>query len=364
MPNRDETWKNIFGVADFCLTLPEMKTLKITTFITIILAVLTLTSCGKKKHFVIQGQLEGLGAQMVTLTYFADEGLKRETVSAEAGKFVFRGESNEPTLCLIEANGRELISIVAQNGDKIQLSGDFVTPYSIKAKGNGTSRQISDFLAANSELFLSGNAEAINRKIGEFVTKNRNSIASVALMTSYFRTPGFEVLADSLLRVISPDVRTAPIMQNFGPVLATQLTKHTAREVLPMSIYLRTDTVISFSPSGSSYTLLAFVGDNKTMRDSVIPHLRKLNEMPKRRMQVLEISTAKDSALWKRSTAADSAGWHQMWSPGTIAGVELHNLAVPRIPFFIISDSVGAQVLRTSSVKAAVAELNKRLPNK
>lgn len=341
-----------------------MKTIRITALISILLALLSLTSCGKKKYFAIQGQIEGLGSQIVTLTYFAYEGLKRETASAEGGKFTFRGESAEPTLCLIESNGRELISVVAQNGDKIKLSGDFATPYSIKAKGNGASRQISNFLTSNAETLLSGNAEAINRKIAEFVSNNRNNIASVALMTSYFRTPGFEVLADSLLQIINPNVRTAPIMQNFGPVLATQLTKHSAREIVPMSIYLRTDTVISFSPSGSSYTFMAFLGDNKAMRDSVIPHLRKLNEMPKRRMQVLEISTAKDSALWKRSTAADSAGWHQMWSPGTIANVELHNLSVPRIPFFIISDSVGTQVLRTSSVKAAIAEINKRLPNK
>lgn len=338
--------------------------MNISRFITLVVALLALTSCGKKKYFTVQGELENLGAQMVVMTYYADGGVKRESVSATDGKFALRGESVEPTLCVIEVGGMQIANVVAQNGEKILMKGDVADPYNMAISGNGTVKEMSRFVKENAEVLAGRNADEINRRLAQFVGKHSSEVSSVALMVSYFRTPGYEVMADSLLSLINPEVRSASVMQNFGAVLATQLTKHAAREVVPMSLYIRKDSVVSFSPSGSSYSVMAFLGDSKPMRDSVTPMLRELNDMPSRRMQVVELSTSSDSAAWKRSTAADSAEWHQAWTPGTVANVELHKLAVPRIPFFIVVDSLGTQVLRSSSVKAVRAEINRVLPSK
>ncbi len=328
----------------------------------LVVALMVLTSCGKKKYFVVEGELENLGAQIVMMTYYADGGIKRESVSAVDGKFTIKGESVEPTLCLIEVSGVQIANVVAQNGEKIMMKGDVSDPYNLKLSGNGTTKDINAFVRENADVLVAGNAREVNGRLAEFVGKHRNEMSSVALMVSYFNTPGYEVMADSLLSIIKPEVRTASLMQNFGAVLATQLTKHAAREVVPMSLYLRKDTIISYSPSGSSYSIMAFLGDSKPMRDSVTPMLRDMSKMPSRRLQVVEVSMAADSVAWKRSTATDSAEWHQAWAPGTVAGVELHKLSVPRIPFFILVDSAGTQVLRSSSVKAVRSEIKRVLP--
>lgn len=338
--------------------------MKINKIIAVVVALMVLTSCGKKKYFVVQGELANLDNGTVVMTYYADGGLKRVSVGAEEGKFVLRGESAEPTLCVMEMGDVHLANVVAQNGEKIELKGDAFDPYNLKVSGNGTSKQISKFVSENAEALVAGNGAEINRLLAEYVANHRSDRASVALLVSYFQTPGYEALADSLVTLIAPEVRTAALMQNFGAVLATQLTKHTAREVGPMSFYERKDTVISYSPTASSYTVFAFLGEGKLMRDSVTPMLREMNELPARKMQVVEISMATDSASWKRATAADSAKWHQVWAPATAAKVEMHNLAVPRVPFFILADSAGMQVLRSSSVKAVRAEIDRRLPIK
>ena len=68
------------------------------SIVIISIAALFLVSCGKKDHFTVQGRIDGLGTATVSLTYFADGGLKRITAVSENDKFGLRGEaSTAPT---------------------------------------------------------------------------------------------------------------------------------------------------------------------------------------------------------------------------------------------------------------------------
>lgn len=329
---------------------------RLSSSLTIILILATLSSCSKSKHFEITGALEELGMQQVSITYFADGGFKHTKAPATDGHFALRGESVAPTLCIVEVEGSgEIATLIVQNGDKIKLSGSLNNPLAIEVKGNSASSKIAKWTADNATTITGAHPDAINEAVAKFVGDNRSDIAATALMVTRFYTPGHEQLADSLFSLIKPEARTAEIVQNFGVVLGSQLTRHAAGEVRPMLLHLLNDSTFSFNPIVSSYSLLAFIGDQRAQRDTIIPRLRTLRaDFPRRRLQLIEISNAPDSTIWKETSRPDSASWQQAWAPGTIASQELRRLAVPRIPFFIVSDSSGVQIYRGSSARQAI----------
>lgn len=338
----------------------EMK--HIYTLIAAIFA-LALSSCSKSDHFSIGGTIDGVGMQSVTLTYYADGGLKRVTQAAVDGKFAMKGHSATPTLCLLElSDGTELATMVVSDGDKMKIKASLESPLATEVKGNGTSSKIARWIADNAEKIASGNAADINSAIAEFVGDNKSDLAATALMVTRFQTPGYETMADSLLTLISVDARPAAVVQNFSAVLASQLNQRSSVEVKPMSMYARNDSTFYFNPSRHSLSFLAFMSPAYAGRDSITPHLRNLEKRyPSRRLEIIEISTAADSALWKQSTAPDSATWTQAWAPGSIAANAIQKLAIPRNPYFIVADSVGVQLYRGSSISEAEKLITTRL---
>lgn len=321
---------------------------------------MVMVGCSKNKQFAVSGTIDGLGNQIVSLTYYTDGGMKRESAAAVESKFVLHGVSDEPTLCIVETgSGIELATLVVSNGDKITLEGSVQQPWAVKVKGNSPSAKIAEWVTKNAAAIGRGDAAAINASIADYVKRNASDVSATALLVTQFRTEGYEGLADSLLTVIKPEARTAPILMGFNSVLATQLTKHEAGEVRPMSLYLRTDTTEFFNPSSHTLSLLAFRSERSTANDSVVTLLRELSKKyPARRVEIIDISSARDSASWKRATARDSASWNQVWTPGSVASQNLGRLNVPRLPYFVVADSTGQQVLRTSSVSRARRFIN------
>ena len=71
-----------------------------------------------------------------------------------------------------------------------------------------------------------------------------------------------------------------------------------------------------------------------------------------------------DTPAWRRITRPDSAGWIQAWLPGGTASRGIDSLAVPSLPYFIVADSTGSQLLRTPSAAAARSFIDKRMARK
>ena len=325
-------------------------------------AVLTLAGCSKKKAFMIQGEIEGIGTQLVNATYYSQGGLKRVTVVAAENKFALKGEAPRPTLVTLTlADGTRLGTLVAENGDKLKLKGDIAEPYAIEVEGNGDSEKIARWVKENAGLLESRNAAAINRSLTEWVGKNRSSKAATALMVTYYQTPGYEHQADSLMALLSSGARAQEVVQNFTGTLSAQLGEAASGQIGPMSLYDVTDSVVTVNPHQRKALVYCFLSTDRTARDTVTARLRALTrECPLPKVEVVEISSASDSATWKQSLAGDSARWRRTWAPATVASSELRRLGVPRYPYFIVADSAGNQIYRGSSVgKAAEVAKNK-----
>lgn len=337
-----------------------MKTVKL---FSIILAALLLTACSKKKNFSIQGEIEGIGSQTVTATYYADGGLKRVSVPAVDNVFALRGSSKKPTLLTLAlSDGTQIATLILSNGDKAKLKGDINALYAIEVSANGDSEKIADWVKDNAELLQSRNAAAINQALAEWVGDNRSSKASTALMLTYFQTDGYEHMADSLMSLLSGDARAQEIVQNFTGVLSSQLGGAAEAEVPILYLFAASDSVIAFNPRSQKALLLCFMPESRGPRDSVGLQLRQLTAAyPTTRFRAVEISTAPDSAAWRNSISGDSASWSQTWAPATIASTSVRKLAVPRTPYFIVADSAGSQIYRGTSITAARRIIERRM---
>lgn len=336
-----------------------MKTIKI---ISILFAALLLSACSKKKNFSIQGNIEGIGSQMVTATFYADGGLKRISASASNDVFSLTGTAKKPTLIsLTLSDGTQIATLIMSNGDKAKLKGDINSPFSIDVSANSDSEKIASWVNDNAELLQTGNAEAINLSLANWVGKHTSSKASTALMLAYFHSDGYEHLADSLITLLTPEARAKEVMQNYSGTLNPQLGALTEK-VQGLQLFTSTDSLIAFSPLHHKAMLLCFMPDNNTARDTISPTLRRLTSTyPKKKFRAVEISTAIDSAAWRKSIEGDSAIWSQTWIPSALSSTSIRKLAVPRTPYFIVADSAGGQIYRGSSISAACHAVESKL---
>lgn len=323
---------------------------------------LILGSCSKKRNFTIAGELEDTGTQLVTATYYAAGGIKQVSASSAEGKFLLKCDSPRPTLVTITlSDGTVLGYCIAENGDEITVTGNPADPYKMEISGNGDTERISDWINENSELLHDGDAAKINASIAKWVGGHKSSKAATALMVMMYHTEGFEHQADSLMTMLNSDARAPEVVQNFTSVLSSRLGTAETENVPSLNLFNSRDSLIMFSPQGYKMSVLCFMPDNAMARDSVTRRLKTmLANVAGRRVAVVEISTAIDSAAWRRSLSGDSTTWQKTWAPATVASSQLRRLAVGRVPYFIVADSSARQVCRTSSVNVAAFAVERK----
>lgn len=339
--------------------------MKWTCMLRIAMIGIVATGCGSADSFTIDGEIAGGGTSNVEFTYYADGAVRRLDAVAHDGKFRLEGVASSPALGFITVSGgNPVAALVVENGDDIEceISRDNV---SWKAKGNKASELLARFSDENAGLISAGNYREINSKVAEYVRQHPDDYGAAALLVTRFYSRGNEFLADSLAGLLNADVRIPGIMHNFMASLSNQLTAETRANVSAMALFERKDTTVRFTPSRQTVALLAFVGTDRPMRDSIVPRLRELSrKWPEKRCRVIEISLAQDSSGWKQSVARDSATWIQAWAPGTVAASSFRRLAVSRNPFFIVADSVGKQLFRGSEISDAVNTVETHLANR
>lgn len=332
-------------------------------FTIVALIAIIVASCGKSDRFVIKGRISGIGSQTLALTYYAAGGLKRVKVPASDGRVTFDGVSVTPTLATVTlADGTPIATLVVKNGDKVSFTTNVDDPLSLDVSGNSASEKIAAWLRDNAHHLHDRDARSVNESIARFVAANKSSTAATALMVTQFRTEGFETLADSLFSLIDVSARPASVVQNFSTVLSAQLSTTAHADLQPMNLYSAGDTITAYNPRRHSASLLCFLPDLRAARDSITPLMRRLaRSYPSRRLKVIEISTAPDSAAWQRCIASDSATWLQTWAPGSVASTNIGKLAIPRLPYFIVADSTGAQIYRGPSISTAENTISGKL---
>ncbi len=328
-----------------------------------IAAAFIAAACADKDSFTVEGQIEGGGAQTVELLYFTDGAAKRLTAAASDGKFSLTGTAPRPALAYLSVAGNApLATLVVENGDNISCT---VNPDSTvwKASGNQATELLARFTAENASLLRSGDDAAVNSAVAAYVKANPKRVASAALIVTCFRTRGHELQLDSIMSLLAPEARQPAVLQNFMSTVTTQISLDARQRLTPMSFYESRDTTYRYVAQRQTLSLFAFTDDDRTARDSIIPRLQALaDSFPARRCRIIEVSLALDSAEWRRTLATTpEAEWQRVWAPGSVSAPLLRKLAVSRVPFFIVADSLGDQLYRGSSVSHADNLIRSRL---
>lgn len=334
-------------------------------FLLLIAMVLSLTSCDSEPQFTISGHVEGIGSRPVTLTYYAGGKLCQLTATPVDDNFTFNASAPEPSLATITlADGTLCATMIVEDGQKITFRADPSNPDKNSLEGSSASERLAQWIHDNRATLTDSTDMAVNHAIATYIGNNPTDVTSGALLVLYYRTRGFEPQADSLLSLLAPQARTQAILQNFNSTLAPQLLPITNPEPLPgFTLYLGPDSTRYISPRTHELNLLAFVGDDKSARDSIIPHLKTLQDDEKisARVRLIEISTAPDSAAWQASIQGDSAKWIRAWSPAVIASTTFFRIGIPGSPYILLLDREGQQIYRGSAISVAVDTITKRI---
>lgn len=322
---------------------------------------LTATSCGRSDEFVINAEVEGLGEKGVEMIWTAPQGLRKASFHPTGGKMELHGSSDEPTLVdVFTIDGDRLFSCIAADGDELSVKLDPTTPGKLEIKGNEASEEYTAFLRDNAALIKEGDSKAINAAVSDVVRSRPDRLSSAAILATCFDARGSEMLADSLIDLVSKVEGMTRVTASFSNLVRTQVAQSSRDNLRPLILRTARDTTARFSPSGQSYSLLVFNGGVKDVKLRSL--LRTLHaDYPEKRIAVLEISLTGDSATWATSIKPDSAKWMQAWLPGGPANPMIKGLKVPALPFFIAADSLGRLLYRGTSAETAADTIRKRL---
>lgn len=181
------------------------------------------------------------------------------------------------------------------------------------------------------------------------------------MLTQYYAVDG-ESRADSIFALISPEARPDALVSAYRRMVSRLNTAAIEEKVRSFNLYSAQGKHENFYPGRASYSMLYFSGAPGERRDMVTPVMHRLvDSLPKRRIRVVEISMAPDTAVWKRNWRADTTAWAQVWVPGGPANPTFAPLDIPRLPYWILCDSLGVQVYRGSDISAAVDSLRRRI---
>lgn len=323
-----------------------------------------LTGCGNDEEFVINCEIRGLGSTGVEM-YYTSRGIQHSSFHPVDGKVALHGVSSEPTLVEVYTmDNQPLFSCVARNGDEISVKMEMDKPSTLKIKGNDASEQYARFVAENDSLLRSNDVAAINALVADEVRRHPDRMSSALLLVTRFNARGYELEADSLINTLKPEARANGVTGAYPRLVGEQVSTSARGNVKPMTIQIgrqnRRDTVVRYWPSNQSYSLIVVTGNGKG--DSVRRVLRELTKsLHERRFKALEIAAMGDSTSWAIATARDSAKWMQGWLPGSVASPAVRALAIPSVPFFIVTDSTGRQIYRGHSRVAAEDTVKARL---
>ena len=330
------------------------------------MAIGLLYSCSDKTEFTVKGYIEGVNAQSLTLTYYTGGGLKHNTITPIEGNFLFKGESEAPTMAIlsISPEGDRVATLVVKNGDEITINADLENLLTPQIKGNKDSEKIAEWIAENVEIIRSKHPERINNAVKAYVTEHNSELSATAILTSYFLTDGYESVADSLLSVLNTEVRRAEMVQGFNNVISDFTGSQLSGPVPFMTLYSQSDSMINVNPLRHKTTLLCFLDADRKARDSVVRHLQDLDTTyTLHELFQVEISIANDSASWRSSIGRDTVNWAQTWVQGSVAAAPIRKIGIRRVPYFITTDSTGHSTYRGPSIslarKAIEATINK-----
>lgn len=316
-----------------------------------------VVSCSKSKEFRVDAVSDDIGTQNVTLLYIdADGAFRQELVPAIDGKFSAVGLIDGPTYFeVLDASGRKLGEFIADGGDKIEARFSIENPENVSVKGNDDSELLVKWLAENRSGIDKGDVLGVNGAISAFVKEHDDQFVSTALLMKYFTVSGHEEEALQLLQGIDEKYRPGSKVLGFEQMLNMKLVGDSVK-IDNIRMYSRADSAWVYTSRGARRNLVMLTDGDSRGADSI----RKMVEAIKG-VRITDMGCDRDTLLWKaslRNLPTDYPGdVERVWLPAGMATRGIAETAPADLPAFILTDSLGNILYRTTSTRAMARQL-------
>lgn len=317
----------------------------------VIIAAILLTACTDNEQFRVNGVIEGNPTLNLRVGYYAEGAYQTQITAAREGKFEFFGSSKQPTLVeVLDYEYRPLARLYATNGETFEIELNRDKPLDARITGNDITERWSKFLRDNQDA-LKGPADSANAVIARYVASHPADIVSTLLMVTAYNAADDAAAADSVLSLIEPQARPSTLTESFNYMLQRLVTDEAADTIAPLRYADRADSAKIFDPADKALSLIAFATGGKFRDDSigaVAGQNRRAQKHTDTRNRPRAICKYPQGALRHARLAGRAY-------TGGLAGAGVEHLGIPAEPYFIVTDSAGAQLLRTPSPGKAKA---------
>ena len=333
---------------------------RLVIFSIICLALTLLAGCSKNQ-FSIDISLPGDVNRTYRVLYYASDsrgGMLRETaISVANGKGQIVCPAVNPSLIYIFSHSPIPFICYAEKGDKIVISGKSAEPYAWSAAGNDMTAALSEWMVKNSETVASADNARINRAVSDYVKTNPSDPISTILLLNFFSRridePGYALLSASL-KGDAADSRYFDLVSRADARSST-VVKPAKIKTLLLQAHGNAPALVR---ADSAPTLLYFWSRDNSGRDAAIDSLRVLAKefRDSASRNIAYVCMEPDSLAWQNASRNDSLRKVvRAWMPLGFADRRAMSLGVTRTPYFIVTDTLGAQVYRGESPDSAAA---------
>lgn len=337
-----------------------------------ITTIFLLVACGEENDtFTIKGTLNNLGGLPLYTVYNNGEGLVIDTMRPLDGKIEMRGTSVERTAVQVyDATWMPFMRLYLCNGSRVELKGDAKQRYEIEMKGCSLNRTLWNLICDNHTTFsqmesmgvglVRGsqqfdtyhlNAAQYDSILIDYITHHRSSELSGILLVDYLLRYDNFAMCDSLWQELDADVQL-PFVTTTMNNMREKLTFSSDNEKIPYLRYMDDkDSLLYINPRHSNANILCFweaeeTGSNKWHKELENYAL----QYDENDLQVIALSFDRDTAIWHRAVENDTTQVIDIWGDAIYTNKVLSQYNVTRMPVFMLADSLGRILVRTSQL--------------
>lgn len=328
--------------------------MKVLRHLTLALMCVLLCACGDSDRFAVQGTVEGGKSMNLRYVFYNGDALVQGITAVRDGSFRFEGTAPQPVMIELYDNDYRLLGrLYAAKGDEIECHVDLAAHYRLQTSGRKDLERWTRWLRDHSDAIAAGSADSL---VEAYVGAHPDDIVSTLLVATLYdaSTSGGLHRADSLLGMIAPESRPMNVTQSLISMIEGHIHGASAR-VRDFKVRVLGKGSDTLRIADKPVWLIAMSTEHTFRNDSVVPLLRHADKHAGKRLRVIDLSLDTDTTVWRRITRPDSAKWTQAWIPGGIAARGIDSLAIPCLPYFVVADSAGRQLLRTPSASRARA---------
>lgn len=224
-----------------------------------VLATSLLVGCGGQTGYRVEGEMKGLEGEV----YLNIDGVVTDTASVDGGKFVFKGDVEQPAVAVLMSDEGPITSFFLENG-KISLKGDVENVQEIEISGTLSNDRYSEiqekmreyvdrYVSASSEADKQAAMASFDSLLWASIDVNRDNILGVALLCQAAQSENPDrVLA--AIETFSPDMQAHPMMEETDRMARTAMNTAVGQPYTEITL---SDT------EGKEIALSALVGPGK-----------------------------------------------------------------------------------------------------